>query len=229
MRETVDPSVVPNLRALFDGGACADAARPAFPSVTSPGHASLWTGAYGNVNGIAANSEPVLPQDEHTLLESISGYSSEALRAEPIWLAAAASGRTVFGHHVTQAPAAPGYRPVRAAGGERWLDSARTVAESLLALPSTQVVNGYNREIAPNLVLTERTAPPRRAEGWQHVETLRSGVPPLEIAWPVGHDRARAALRRVVVRSGARGAPARRVGRGDGVGRAGGACTAGRP
>ena len=194
MRETVDPAAVPNLRALFDGGACADAARPAFPSVTSPGHASLWTGAYGDVNGVAANSEPVLPQDEHTLLESISGYSSDALRAEPIWLAAAASGRSVYGHHVTQAPGAPAYRPIQSASPAPWLDPARAAAASRLALPTTQVVNGYNREIAPNVALTERTAPPRPAIGWRGVETLHSGVRPLEIAWPVGDDSLHALL-----------------------------------
>ena len=186
MRETVDAAAVPAFLALFDGGACTDGARPAFPSLTSPGHAAIWTGAYGNVNGVAANSQPVLPQPEHTLRETMSGYSSEALRAEPIWLTAAAGGLTVFGHQVTQAPGAPGYRPVREP--EPRLDSLRAAAESLLALPRLQVVNGYDVEVAPSRVLTERQAPPRAAAGWRNVERLGPTVLPLEIAWAVGAD-----------------------------------------
>ncbi|MHB1224591.1 MAG: alkaline phosphatase family protein [Gemmatimonadaceae bacterium] len=186
MLQTVDPAAVPAFRALFTGGACADGARPAFPSVTSPGHASLWTGAYGDVNGVAANSQPVLPRPEHTLLESISGYSAEALRAEPIWLTAVASGLTTFGHQVTQAPGAPGYVPV--AGSEPRLDSMRAAARALLARPGISVVNGYNRQIAPDLALTESIAPTRAASGWTGLERLRGGVAPREIAWAVGDD-----------------------------------------
>ena len=186
MRETVDAGAVPAFRALFDGGACTDGARPAFPSLTSPGHAAIWTGAYGNVTGIAANVQPVLPQPEHTLLETTSGYSAEALRAEPLWLAAAASGLTVYGHHVTQAPGAPGYRPVR--GPDARLDARRAAAESLLALPRLQVVNGYNARVAPSRALTERQAPPRPAAGWRNLERLGPTRLPLEIAWAVGTD-----------------------------------------
>jgi len=187
MLRTVDADAVPTFRALFTDGACADGARPAFPSVTSPGHAALWTGAYGNVNGIAANSQPVLPQPEHTLLESVSGYSSEPLRAEPIWLTAVASGRTAFGHQVTQAPGAPGYPPVGAADDRR-LDSLRAAGQRLIVRPGVQVVNGYNRQIEQDRVLTERDTPPRPAVGWAGVERLRSGVAPREIAWAAGED-----------------------------------------
>jgi hypothetical protein len=184
MLETVDSAAVPTFRALFAGGACTDGARPAFPSLTSPGHAALWTGAYGNVNGIAANAQPELPQPGHTLRESISGYLAEALRAEPIWLAAARAGVSVYGHHVTQAPGAPGYPPVRA--DEPRLVARRAAAESLLALPGVQVVNGYNREIAPAIALTARSAPPRDAAGWRNLDRLGATVAPREIAWAVG-------------------------------------------
>ncbi|HEU4631353.1 MAG TPA: alkaline phosphatase family protein [Gemmatimonadaceae bacterium] len=187
MLETVDPAAVPTFRALFAGGACTDGARPAFPSLTSPGHAALWTGAYGNVNGIAANSQPVLPQPEHTLLESTSGYSAAALRAEPIWLAAARSGVTVYAHHVTQAPGPPGYPPVR--GPEPALAARRAAAESLLALPGVQVVNGYNREIAPAIALTARSAPPHEPGAWRNLDRLGATVSPREIAWAVGRGR----------------------------------------
>ncbi|HEY0972096.1 MAG TPA: alkaline phosphatase family protein [Gemmatimonadales bacterium] len=186
MLETVDPELVPAFRALFAEGACFDGARPAFPSVTSPGHASIWTGAYGNVNGVAANWQPVLPRPEHTLLEGISGYSNEALRAEPIWLAAVEAGLEVYGHHVTQAPGAPGYRPVD--GPEPRLDSLRRVAQALLARPNAFVVNGYNRQLSEPVVLTEHVAPPRPATAWRNLERLGRTVAPREIAWPVGGD-----------------------------------------
>ncbi len=187
MLQTVDAEAVPAFHALFTEGACADGARPAFPSVTSPGHAALWTGAYGNVNGIAANSQPVLPQPEHTLLESVSGYSSDPLRAEPIWLTAGASGLTTFGHQVTQAPGPPGYPPVGTAAEPR-LDSLREAGRRLLARPGVQVVNGYNRQIAQDRVLTERDTPPRPATGWTGLDRLQSGVAPREIAWAAGND-----------------------------------------
>lgn len=182
--DTVDPRAVPTLRALFADGVCADGARPAFPSLTAPGHSAIWTGAYGNVTGVSGNAQPPLPQPEHTLLETVSGYASEASRAEPIWLTAAAAGRRVFAHHVTQAPLAPGYRPT--SGADPRLDALRARAESLLALPHAQVINGYNRELAPSLAITERTAPPRAAAGWRNVEQLESGVAPREIAWRIG-------------------------------------------
>src|SRR5690606_7220891 len=90
--ETIAAEAIPAFRDMFANAACTNGARPAFPSVTAPGHASIWTGAYGNVNGVAANSQPILPRPEHTLLELESGYSSQTLRAEPIWLAARSEG-----------------------------------------------------------------------------------------------------------------------------------------
>lgn len=185
--ETLPAAAVPNFRALFEGGACAEYARPAFPSVTAPGHASLWTGAYGDVNGIAANNQPPLPQDAHSLTERISGFEYAALRAEPIWVTAAAAGLSVVAHHTTQAPGVPGYPPVRT--GEDEFAASRARAASALALPSAHVLNGYNRELAPGRVMTQDSLPPRPARGWRGLERLPAGTrPPLEIAWTVGRD-----------------------------------------
>ena len=86
LKSSVDRETAPAFYSLFDDeGACAAYARPAMPSVTAASHASLWTGAYGDVNGIAANNQPILPRDEHALTELASGFSAAALRAEPIW------------------------------------------------------------------------------------------------------------------------------------------------
>jgi hypothetical protein len=185
--ETLSSEATPNIRGLFGSAACAAYARPAFPSVTAPGHASLWTGAYGDVNGITANSQPRLPRSERSLLESVSGYSAEALRAEPVWITAAGSGRVVVGHHVTQAPAPPGY-PAVDGEADGLLLAARQRAAGALARPSAHVLNGYNRLIAPDTVLSERAAPPRAAIGWRGLERLPRGVPPREIAWAAAGD-----------------------------------------
>ncbi|HST62291.1 MAG TPA: alkaline phosphatase family protein, partial [Longimicrobium sp.] len=185
--ETLPAEAVPNFRALFAGGACTEYARPAFPSVTAPAHASLWTGAYGDVNGIAANAQPPLPQDAHSLTERISGFEYAALRAEPLWVTAAAAGLSVVAHHTTQAPGVPGYPPVRT--GQDALAGSRTRAASALARPAAHVLNGYNRELARGRVMTQDSARPRPAAGWRGLERLPAGTrPPLEIAWTVGRD-----------------------------------------
>ena len=106
--ETLPADAIPALRSLFSEGACADHAVPAWPSKTAASHASLWTGAFGDVNGIAANWQPPLPRDRHAITDGISGYRAPALRAEPIWVTAAIAGRSVVAHHPTQAPGVPG-------------------------------------------------------------------------------------------------------------------------
>lgn len=185
-RATIPPEAIPALYALFDGGACAASARPAFPSVTAPGHAALWTGAYGNVSGIAANGMPALPRGTHTLTSWVSGYFVDNLRAEPVWITAARAGRRVTGQHVTQAPAAPGYPGADA--DDPALRARRREAEQVLALDRLLVMNGYNVMRAPALVLTHESHRPQPARGWANLDRVASGVPPREIAWLAGED-----------------------------------------
>ena len=186
--ETVPAEAIPAIRALFTSAACADYARPAWPSKTAASHASLWTGAYGDVNGVAANSQPALPRDRHPITELVSGYASQRLRAEPIWVTAALAGRRVAAHHPTHAPAPPGYAPVTGAGRDTLGAQARADAERALARPEVVVMNGYNTKIAPDLALTAASAPPRPAVGWRGLERLGATLPPREIAWRVGAD-----------------------------------------
>ena len=185
--QTLPASAVPAIRALFAGGACAEYAVAAFPSVTAAGHAAIWTGAYGDVTGITANNVPRLPRDRHTLLEDISGFSPEALRAEPIWITAARAGMSVVAHHATQAPGPPGYPPAEGERGDE-LDRARRRAAEALALPAARALNGYNRTVARETVLDERSTPPRAAAGWRGVGRLGRTLPRREIAWRVGRD-----------------------------------------
>ncbi|HEU4699684.1 MAG TPA: alkaline phosphatase family protein [Gemmatimonadales bacterium] len=185
--ETVPAEATPALRALFRRGACAAYARPAWPSKTAASHASLWTGAYGDVDGIAANSQPPLPRDRHAITELVSGYSAEWLRAEPIWVTAALAGRRVVGHHPTQAPGVPGYPPVTGAR-DTARAAAHAAAERALADTSAVVLNGYNGHYAPDLALTPKTAPPHAAVGWRNLGRLGPTLPPREIAWRAGDD-----------------------------------------
>jgi len=184
--ESIPADAIPSLRALFANGACAASARPAFPSVTAPGHAALWTGTYGHVNGIAANSMPRLPRGEYALTSQVSGYFVDNLRAEPIWITAARAGLRATGHHGTQAPGAPGYPGVD--GSEVEMAAKRIEATQLLTRRHVFVMNGYNVMLAPALVLTEAEVTPRPARGWANLERLPSAVPPLEIVWLAGSD-----------------------------------------
>jgi hypothetical protein len=183
--ETLEPVNVPEILALFRESTCADYAIPHFPSVTASGHAAIWTGAFGDVNGVAANTQSQLPRDRFTIMQVTSGYSHRALRAEPIWISAGGAELRVVAHHPTQAPHAPGYPASDGAPGAELLD-ARTRAEAALAAPNVHVVNGYNITIANDTVITERVAPPRRLGQWRNLERLGRTVAPREIAWAVG-------------------------------------------
>jgi hypothetical protein len=160
------------------------------PSVTAASHASLWTGTWGDVSGIAANNQPILPRDEHTLIELASGFSAAALRAEPIWITAGLAGLHVAGHHPTQAPGVPGYPPVATWERDTLLERLRARAGDALSRPHVHVLNGYNRNASGDLVLSDRTHPPRVPSArWWGLERLgRVGTAHREIAWQVGRD-----------------------------------------
>jgi hypothetical protein len=186
MLETVPAWATPHFRRLFAEGACADRALPAWPSKTAASHASLWTGVYGDSNGITANRVPLLPPDLHRITDATSGYRATQLRAEPIWITAALAGRRVVAHQTTQSPEPPGYPAAAAGAPEAAAASAR--AARALALPALFVVNGYDEHLLPDRVLTADSAHPRTPRSWVHVDQLGSRLPPREIAWQVGED-----------------------------------------
>jgi hypothetical protein len=68
----------------------------AFPSLTAPGHASLWTGVYGNQNGITANSVPI------AFGQRANGFRAEQLRADTFWVKAGQQGIRAVAHNPTQ-------------------------------------------------------------------------------------------------------------------------------
>ncbi len=88
--------MLPRLRALARHGVRAQGVQPHTPSTTANTHAALWTGAWGDVNGITGNVMPVPPREAHTVVERTIGFRADHLRAEPIWVTAARQGvRTV--------------------------------------------------------------------------------------------------------------------------------------
>jgi len=180
-RETLDPQRAPALHRIFTEGMCADHAVSAFPSVTAASHAVLWTGAYGNVNGVAANLQPRLPRDRHSLLDLLRGFSYEALSAEPLWITGGKAGIPVTGQHVTQAPAPPGYLPTQ---GEHtpWQRARLEESRQALDRPEIRVVNGYNVPIDPHRLLSTSNTTPGELGEWQGLpEPLR--LPPRAFRW----------------------------------------------
>ena len=151
LREYADSLSAPNVWAMFRDGSCAESVRPAFPSVTPTGHASIWTGAYANVNGVSASSNGALPLPSTTILDWVDGFSARALRAEPVWITAARQGKSVYSHIATQSPQPPGYEPVTSPSAA--LDSARARATTTLQRPNVAVVNVYNDLVAPGRVI----------------------------------------------------------------------------
>jgi predicted AlkP superfamily phosphohydrolase/phosphomutase len=164
---------LPNLAGLIAGGAFADSAMTVYPSETAPGYASLWTGAPPRITGISGNSVPATPRDRFTILESVSGFYSTSLRAEPLWMSAARAGRRAvivqatqawpFESYVADGPFGPG-QPTRLA-----------------------LFEGYAGIAGRDGVVTARGAPPRAANGWSNLPP--SAVHPREIAFTIGASR----------------------------------------
>lgn len=188
LRASLPPEATRAFRALVDGGACAASARPAFPSLTAPGHAALWTGAYGDVNGIAGNVQPLLPRSTHAITETGSGFSAAALRAEPLWVTAALAGVRTAGHHPTQSPGVPGVPAVDGSALDAADSTLRQRASSALRSPLIDLVNGYDERVADARVMTHASHPVRPAGQWEGLpgHDGAGAPPPLEASIPVG-------------------------------------------
>ena len=89
VHDAVARGVMPNLAALRARGATARGSITSLPATTAAGHASLFTGAWPDRHGVTGN-RVALPAA--SLLEPVSGYRSEALTAEPVWVTAARQG-----------------------------------------------------------------------------------------------------------------------------------------
>jgi predicted AlkP superfamily phosphohydrolase/phosphomutase len=93
---------LPNLARMVRSGFAAESMTPANPSKTAVGHAAIWTGCWGDRNGVTGNGVPLRPRSDHTLLESQSGYDSRAMQAEPLYVTAARQNKKVVVLSATQ-------------------------------------------------------------------------------------------------------------------------------
>jgi len=158
---------LPNLARLAERGATAAHVVAAWPSKTAVGHAALWTGCWGDGNGITGNAVPVLPRAEHTVLEAARGFSSEALTAEPLYVAAARAGRRTAVLSATHVyPFAPHLAALAAAG----VPTDRFVAFS-----------GFEHEIAPGRLHGADELRPA-AGGWRRLPPHDGRLLELELA-----------------------------------------------
>lgn len=167
---------LPHLARLAASGVAATHSVSSVPTKTAAAFASLWTGSWGDVNGITENWVLREPATEHTLLESARGYSSEALKAEPLYVTAAKAGKRVVVLSATQSyPEWPHAQNLRRAG----VPDGRYLSFS-----------GFEHEIAPAAMLDASRLRPA-VDGWDGVE--RSGKA-LELAFAVGDSAFRALL-----------------------------------
>jgi predicted AlkP superfamily phosphohydrolase/phosphomutase len=150
IREMLRDRKLPNLAKLMNGGAFAEDVMPAFPSLTAPGFASLWTGAPPRVTGISGNRLPRLPRSQFTILDSVVGFNPTLLHAEPLWAAAERGGRK----------AVVAYAPL---GGGK--------SEDAVHFQAYAGVGGRDGVIA------RKTAKMERAENWKNVpESLAPAI-----------------------------------------------------
>lgn len=164
------------MRRIASGGVVAKGMVQAFPSVTPAGHAAIWTGAYGNVSGIVAASNPVLPRSEHTLFERQSGFNGDLLRAEPLWVTAAKQGVNVVAHQATQDyPFVP-------------------VVTGALTKNAPTLISGYGpKTLEQNAVISPDNVSKEDAAIWQPA-LPRSALPVQAFSWNAQNVRFHGAL-----------------------------------
>ncbi len=165
---------LPHLARLAESGVAAEHSVSSVPTKTAAAFAALWTGCWGDVNGVTENWVVPRPAAAHTLLESTRGYSSEALTAEPIYVTAAKAGKRVVVLSATQSyPEWPHVESLRRAG----VPEGRYLSFS-----------GFEHEIAGAAMLDASRLVPA-GDGWEGVG--RSGEA-RELAFTVGDTAFRA-------------------------------------
>ena len=100
MDRLLQEGAIPNIARIAENGVRADYTTSSFPSKTAAAHASIWTGTY--TNGVTNNQVPARPYDQHFITELQSGFVSNSLNAEPIWMTVVKSGRSAAIINATQ-------------------------------------------------------------------------------------------------------------------------------
>lgn len=150
VEDAVARGVMPHLARIRASGSTARGSVTALPAKTAAGHAALFTGTDASQNGISGNEVPLA---RGTVLDSISGYTSRALKAEPIWAAAARQGLRVSVLSATQVYPFTPYLEGRRFG--------RHLGSRLLLL------DGYQSNDARGELLTAKDVHLTPAAGWR--------------------------------------------------------------
>ena len=165
---------LPHLARLAAAGVAAEHSVSSMPAKTAAAFASIWTGTWGDVNGVTENWVVPRPAAEHTLLELTRGFSSEALRAEPFWITAVKAGRRAVILAATQVyPDEPHLENLRRAG----VPDGRYLSFS-----------GFEHEIAEASTVDASALRPA-GDGWEDVR--RDGAA-YEASFTVAEDTFRA-------------------------------------
>lgn len=174
--DAVQRGVMPNLARLRARGATAQGSLTALPAKTPAGHAAVYTGAWSDRNGIAGIDVPVPGAN---VLTSRSGYTSELLRAEPIWVSAARQGLDASVVGATQGfPFSPFLEERRFGGNYSWRLS---------------LFDSYQNRQTPQAVFTARDVKVRTAAGWRGMLPNHTGRP-LDFDFSVAGTRIEALL-----------------------------------
>jgi predicted AlkP superfamily phosphohydrolase/phosphomutase len=159
---------LPSFERMVREGSWSDGMVTSFPTKTAAAHALLFTGQHGHTSGITANSVLRFPPSAGTRLDTLNGFFSDSLRAEPVWAKAAARGLETYVFH---APQVYPFRPQ----------------------PHLNVVYGYNEAtsrgeaLAPDVVLRGSPDP-----SWMVPESKSAEA--REIGFAVGDSRYRGLL-----------------------------------
>jgi predicted AlkP superfamily phosphohydrolase/phosphomutase len=155
--DAVARGLMPALAALRAEGAAARGSITSLPAKTASGHATLFTGAWPDVSGVTGNAV-VLPGA--SLLEPVSGYTSEALRGEPLWVTAARQGLRATMLSATQDYP---YEPYEAGGRFGGPHGDRLV-----------FLTGYKGAWVQDVVYRAKDLVRRPAAGWRGAPTAKA-------------------------------------------------------
>jgi len=149
--DAVARGVMPSLARLRAAGATAQGSLTSLPVKTAPGHAAIFTGTWGDRNGITGNR---VPAPGARVTEEDTGYTSTHLHAEPIWATAAREGLNATVVSAPQIyPFAPYLREKRFRGN---FDRNLTLIE------------GYQNYEVKDAVYTAADLKPAAPSGWIH-------------------------------------------------------------
>ncbi|HSB62264.1 MAG TPA: alkaline phosphatase family protein, partial [Vicinamibacteria bacterium] len=156
--------LMPNLARLRRRGAAARGVVSTLPAKTPVAHATLFTGAWPDRHGITGIAAP---RPGGSVLETVDGFRSDALRAEPLWVTAARQGLDATTVAATQAwPFAP-YAEGRRFGA----NFARRLT----------LIDGYGGGGLDDAVVTAADVALRPATGWTGAPPSAPGSPPREL------------------------------------------------